>query len=467
MAGPYIFCAVGTGAGGVVAWDTSSDTQAAILLSAGSNLHSDHSLYMSSDGSTVYARGTVGVGKITTSTLAASIVPGSSGYAIPSLGNTNIGCSPDGSEFYVASPVSTNSAGVANVFLLAVNGTTGAVRTSVSLGALGISDQRQVGMAVSPDGTLLFLNGPITAYHTSDLSVAYITSIGGVSHYGSVMGFSPDGLLTYYYDETAGKIGTFRTVDGVAVSNVTFASVDDLVITTDGLSGYTSAIGGGSVTLFNTTPLALVRSVSLSPWIMGGVSITQSGSALYAGNGNTGAGQQIAKIPLPAFTTPAKFAFTGSAAGASIKFVVGRPFVSSLPTPPPAPPAPGTNLAWMPNTCEGTQISLAWDNAFFPVDANTYGYQIRISPTIGGMGVFDVPDGQPRLIVLSPTAIATIYTISLYTWSQSPSGGRVYSTAFKTIRVTPCTPASPPTPPTNGWTQDCGNFDQSGWVLEC
>jgi hypothetical protein len=426
MAGPYAFFSVGSGSGGIVAWDTASDTQAAILLSAGTNIHRDHSTAISADGKTLYARGAVGVGKIDTQTLAASMVPNTSAYSTAQPVNSpyvSIAGSPDGSEFYVAYPPGGPASGP--VSLAAVNGTTGTIRASVSIGTIPTGASR-VGMAISPDGSLIFVGQPITAYRSSDLSVAYVAGAGVAGHYGSVMGFSPNGQIAYYYDQSASLIGAFNTTNGASISTLIVASVDDLVIDSTGNTGYFSSFGNTTVTKFTTSPLAVVGTVNVgTPWNIASAGILPDNSAFYACNLLTSAANQIVKIALPAFATATKFAFTGSAAGASINWVVARSFTG----PPPAnPPSTPVGLAW--NTplkpdgapyCQGNKLSVSW----LPV-VGASAYRLRR----GGVIVYD-----------GPLAVFDDYGVTaglIYSYTVSAYNGQGESAQSAAVLMAPC-----------------------------
>lgn len=119
----------------------------------------------------------------------------------------------------------------------------------------------------------------------------------------------------------------------------------------------------------------------------------------------------------------------------------------------PSPPAPPTIFNWTPNGCEGAQLTVNWNDSTFPDDGFTYGYEIRVSPSLTGGTTYDYPTSVNQ-VTLTGAVVGQTYSLRLYTYVIDQFGDKQYSGTYASKAITCCTPYTAPDV-TNGWTEDC------------
>lgn len=385
---------------------------------------------LSGDGSTLYVRGNnsnvnpVRAWKVNVGGLTAVQVPNSFGTIANGTAGAFLGCSDDGSEFYLQDASAGSFPFLSRIRV--VNGTTGVIRTTSADQGFQVNNSNAV---YSYDGSTVYLATVANVGYATLVSMSESTAVftpitirttentrGGVY----TGGLSADGTILYtFYTLTSlqGYLIATRISDGFEVERYTFP-----VSAGQTTMGRFSVMSADRSTLYTQSPV--------SPFPMQVIDLgtmtqirqdTMPASFMHGVRSGDGLSMYLVSGAVYRYNL-------GTGAVVNLGGSFGSPFDIAL-TPGTYPqeggggsgPATPTGLNWVPGVCEGAQATIGWN-------AST-----------GATSYTLLRNGQPVYIGGLLQFVDTGLAIGMaYTYTIMASNGSGVSLPSSPITVTPC-----------------------------
>ncbi|MBL8231476.1 MAG: hypothetical protein JNL98_23475 [Bryobacterales bacterium] len=195
------------------------------------------------------------------------------GFVLPGIGAMNVVVAPNGQRAYAT----TTKTGQVSV----VNTVAGAVIANLRVG------NSPTGLALTPDGARLYVSNSadstLSVIETSNNRISTIQIPGCASPGGIVAGTSAMFIACGGSNAIAKLNPENNAIEGVLdISRVPV----HIALTPDGASGYVSALGSSTITVFDTAGMAVRNTIELPQCLLArcstfGIAVTGDGRAVY------------------------------------------------------------------------------------------------------------------------------------------------------------------------------------------